>query len=300
MTGRTTWWAKDAAWHRRELQVELGDEFGAAGPHVLDVLCSWAQEQRGLHGAVRGGFRALAREAFVTVGHAESIVARAAEIGALDDLQIDDDGRRFSARVSGWSDDQARGRAAWRKARSRGATEENELDADERPDRSASPVAGHVTQRDGASHDVTRSAQPDQVTEERGERASAAVEKSDDALHPQLADVLEVLNSAPGLVVEDYAVHLAMLSRPARDALPAARLVAAWAHEGGLRITSASRLLFSAFERLESGEARRDGVKEAASQRELARGGRATERDERRARGVAALESLMNTEGGAS
>ena len=80
MSGRTTWWPKDAAWLRRELVVELGDEFGPSGPLVLDALCGWAQEQRS-SGLVRGGWRALAREAFVTVCCAQTVVERAAQIG---------------------------------------------------------------------------------------------------------------------------------------------------------------------------------------------------------------------------
>jgi hypothetical protein len=147
--GRTTWWGKDAAWHRRELVVELGEEFGAEGPMVLDVLSAWAQEQRDA-GAVRGGFRTLARESFVTVCHAQSIVARAAEIGALDDLKIDEDGRRFECRVSGWHSDQQRARAAARQAAKRNQTEETTV-----TDRDI------VTPRHGASRDVTEKPLPD-------------------------------------------------------------------------------------------------------------------------------------------
>jgi hypothetical protein len=143
--GRTTWWPKDAAWHRRELIVELGEEFGAEGPMVVDVLSSWAQEQRAA-GRVRGGFRVLAREAFVTVSHAQSIVERAGEIGAIDDLEIDPDGRRFACRVSGWQADQERGRAALRQAAKRNREPEQTEDT--------------VTDRD-TSRPVTPSTQPD-------------------------------------------------------------------------------------------------------------------------------------------
>jgi hypothetical protein len=116
--GRTQWWPHDAARHRRELQVELGEEFGADGPFLVDVLWSWAQEQRAA-GLVKGGFRTLARESFVTVSHAQSIVSRAAQIGLLDDLEIDGDGRRFTCHCSGWASDTERGRAALRQAAKR-------------------------------------------------------------------------------------------------------------------------------------------------------------------------------------
>jgi hypothetical protein len=149
--GRTSWWGKDAAWHRRELIVELGEEFGAEGPNVMDVLSSWAQEQREA-GAVRGGFRTLARESFVTVSHAESIVSRAAEIGALDDLEIDADGRRFTCRVSGWKADQDRARAAVRQAAKR-----NQADEDSKTEDAV------VTACHGESRSVTPSALPDHI-----------------------------------------------------------------------------------------------------------------------------------------
>jgi hypothetical protein len=59
--GRTSWWPKDAAWHRRELIVELGEEFGAEGPAVIDVLCAWAQEQRSRGSSAAGSARSPAK-----------------------------------------------------------------------------------------------------------------------------------------------------------------------------------------------------------------------------------------------
>ena len=38
--GRTVWWRKDAAWWHRERIVVLGEEFGPAGPAVIDWLSS--------------------------------------------------------------------------------------------------------------------------------------------------------------------------------------------------------------------------------------------------------------------
>jgi hypothetical protein len=165
--GRTSWWAKDAAWHRRELQVELGDEFGAAGPHILDVLSCWAQEQKST-GLVRGGFRALGREGFVDAETTRRIIEFAAGIGALDDLEVDDDGRRFTCRVSGFRADQERGRAAWRQASKR------ERDGDDDPGDAATVP---VTDRD-KSRPVTRTTPPDQTRPDQTDKDSPAVPKA--------------------------------------------------------------------------------------------------------------------------
>lgn len=164
-SGRTTWWAKDAAWLRRELIVELGEEHGPGGATVLDALSSWAQEQRD-DGFVRGGFRSLAREAFVTTEVARAIVEHAAAIGALDELTVDDDGRRFTCRVSGWMADQERGRAAFRKAAQRrdaaGDAAIEDMPQPDGPKQDMSRLTG--TDRD-KSRSVTPSPLPDQTIE---------------------------------------------------------------------------------------------------------------------------------------
>lgn len=168
--GRTTWFPRDAAWHRRELIVELGEEFGPVALAILDVIDAWAQEQRA-SGALKGGFRGLARESFVTSCHAESpmdsvraVVSRAAGLGVLDDLEIAEDGRRFTCRVSGWESDQARGRAALRQAAKRNR------DSDE-----------DVTDGDDVTpcHDESRpSAQHNQTKEEPKEHLAATPQRS--------------------------------------------------------------------------------------------------------------------------
>lgn len=116
--GRTYWWAKDAAWLQRDAIVELGEEFGPAGPLVIDALCGMAKLENDA-GRVRTGFRALARAAFVDVTLCNAVIAHATQIGVLDDFEADPDGRRFSCRVSGWQADQKKGRAADRDARRR-------------------------------------------------------------------------------------------------------------------------------------------------------------------------------------
>lgn len=116
--GRTVWWAKDSAWWRREAIVELGEEFGAGGPAVLDWLACEAKAQND-GGVVRAGYRAIARGCFVELVTVRHVVSRAVELGALEDLEGDD--RRFDCRLSGWHVDQERGRGAIRQAGRRDA-----------------------------------------------------------------------------------------------------------------------------------------------------------------------------------
>jgi hypothetical protein len=184
--GRTTWWPKDAAWHRRELIIELGEEHGPGGAMVMDVLSSWAQEQRAA-GVVRGGFRVLAREAFVSRDEARAIVEHAGQIGALDDISIDDDGRRFVCRVSGWQADQSRGRAAFRQAAKRDRDAAEDLAGDDA-----------VTERDESqpaegerdeSRSVTPSALPDLTREEQDNSTSSAIaDEEEPPDHPPVPD----------------------------------------------------------------------------------------------------------------
>jgi hypothetical protein len=156
VSGRTSWWSKDAAWHRRERIVELGEEFGSAGPMVIDVLSCWAQEQKSSEGRVRGGYRTLAREAFCEPDEARKIVQFAGEISALDDLAVDPDGRLFECRVSGWSADQVRGKASWRQQEKRNR------------DREPDPQQGAlVTPDDSTSQEVPHQTRPDQTKEQR-------------------------------------------------------------------------------------------------------------------------------------
>ncbi|MEH3055568.1 MAG: hypothetical protein PGN13_16445 [Patulibacter minatonensis] len=197
--GRTTWWAHDAALHRREYNVELAEEFGPAGPHVHHVLRCWAQEQ-GSTGEVRGGFRALAREAFVDHEQSRKIVEAAATFKAIDDLLIEEDGRRFQCRISGWKAEQERGRAALRQADKRARDAETA---------GAPPLASHGGRDE--SPPVTSSALPDQ-TVDRGESAGASASAENlpddeptegDGQLPGQTDLLVDLNPLIRLAVID-------------------------------------------------------------------------------------------------
>lgn len=139
--GRTVWWAKDSAWWRRERVVELGEEFGSAGPAVVDWLACEAKAQNA-GGRVQAGHRTVARGCFVelvTVGH---VLSRAVTLGLLDDF-VDDSGR-FECRISGWGAEQERVKAATRKAEQRIRDSAGKGDP---PRGSRSVTPGHVESR---------------------------------------------------------------------------------------------------------------------------------------------------------
>jgi hypothetical protein len=139
--GRTVWWPKDSAWWRREHVVELGEEFGPAGPAVLDWLTCEAKAQND-GGSVKAGLRSCARGAFVDAELVGRVLARAAELGALDDYERADG--RFTARISGWEQDNERGRAACRKARQREREAERDDGVTDRDrSRPVTPAHGH-------------------------------------------------------------------------------------------------------------------------------------------------------------
>lgn len=115
-TGRTYWWAKDSGWWRREHIVELGEEFGAAGPAVMDWLSCEAKAQNN-GGWVKTGYKSVARGSFVDVVTVRHVVSRAVTLGSLDEFK--DDEPRFQCRISGWNTDQQRARAAVRQATQR-------------------------------------------------------------------------------------------------------------------------------------------------------------------------------------
>ena len=110
--GRTVWWPKDAAWWRREHVVELGEEFGPAGPAVLDWLSCEAKSQND-GGWVKAGVRSCARGCFVEAVTVSHVLSRAVTVGALDEMEQADG--RFRCRISGWAADNTRGNAAMRK-----------------------------------------------------------------------------------------------------------------------------------------------------------------------------------------
>lgn len=146
--GRTIWRARDTHWREREWIVILGEEFGAAGPAVIDYLEDQAKIQND-GGRVKSGPRAVARGAFVdsvTVGH---VLSRAVTLGLLVDYR--ESNGRFVCTIAWFAADQGKGLAANRKQRQRsGATV--------KPDDPA-PLSRSVTQSHAPSRGVTNTVQ---------------------------------------------------------------------------------------------------------------------------------------------
>lgn len=130
-TGRTIWQAQDCAWWSRERVVELGEEFGPAGPAVANwIECQAKLQNSG--GLVKAGYRSIARGAFLHGGAEEArrIVHFAVSIGFLKNL--DEGAHTFTARVSAYAGDQRTG----------GATLRKQAQRSKKPDRAVEPKNG--------------------------------------------------------------------------------------------------------------------------------------------------------------
>jgi hypothetical protein len=143
--GRTSWYGNDAEWHLRDLQLEMGDRFGAGGISAMGVLWAWAQAQsgssvgRGGRAMIKNSYRRLEREAYLEEGQARELVAYAVEIGALLDFEEHENGRRFTAEVAEFATDQVRAQETFKKRAQRsGPPETQGIDA------ACPPVKGHV------------------------------------------------------------------------------------------------------------------------------------------------------------
>lgn len=141
-TGRTVWLAKDAAWWRRGRIVELGEEFGADGPAVIDWLTCEAKAQND-GGWVKTGHKPISRGCFVDLVTVCPILSRAVQLGLLDEFQGTE--TVFTCRISGWKDDQEKPLAAARKA------EQRARESSEKPvDTGDSPLGHFGTELDTA------------------------------------------------------------------------------------------------------------------------------------------------------
>lgn len=165
--GRTYWWALDAAWFRRERQADLALMHGPIGVAALLWLCCHAKELNDA-GAVKSGYSAVAQGIGGRVDEVTDAVRYAAEIGALDDFV--EDGKRFTARISGWSSDQEKAFGALRQARhrarnaeSRSVTPSNDESLEQRQKQEQSTTAIAVDARWRTIIDLL-----DQVAEAKG------------------------------------------------------------------------------------------------------------------------------------
>lgn len=120
--GRAVWYPEDVRWMAWERTVVLGREFGPAAVSVLAALKAEAKVQNS-GWRVKWGYHALDMAAFVgDVSTVRAVVARAAEIGLLDDFEEGE--WTFVCRVSGMAASEQRARDAARKAAARtGRTE---------------------------------------------------------------------------------------------------------------------------------------------------------------------------------
>lgn len=237
--GRTVWWPKDSGWWRREYVVELGEEFGPAGPAVLDWLSCEAKAQND-GGRVKAGIKSAARGCFVdvlTVGH---VLSRSVTLGALDDFE--ERGGRFVCRISGWSSDDARGRAAVRKARQR-----------ERESGSVEPDSPHmdaVTERDTSrpvtvSHAEFHTGQDSNKEKSAPHSSKRGAKRVDQSVLPAtfpaglssvarecLAVLLRVYENRGGLEPSMRGVGMAITANPERDFVHIAGQLEHWALAG--------------------------------------------------------------------
>lgn len=114
--GRIIWRPRDCGYLSREWIVELGEEFGPAGPLIIEHLEDQAKLQND-GGRVKTGPRSVARACFVdvvTVGH---VVSHAVTLGLLVDYE--ERQGRFECVIAWFGADNRRGMDAKRKANQR-------------------------------------------------------------------------------------------------------------------------------------------------------------------------------------
>lgn len=118
--GRTVWWAKDAAWWRRDGVLELLDDIGVVGPAIVDWLACEAKAQNAA-GAVKSSYRAVAKGLNLELSTVCPLVSRCVQVGLLDDFE--ESGSKFTCRISGWKYEQDKAIAAAKKARQRAGSQ---------------------------------------------------------------------------------------------------------------------------------------------------------------------------------
>lgn len=233
--GRTVWWAKDSAWWRRERVVELGEEFGSAGPAVVDWLACEAKAQNA-GGRVQAGHRTVARGCFVevvTVGH---VLSRAVTLGLLDDFA--EDAGRFECRISGWGAEQDRVKATARKAEQRIRESVGKGDP---PRGSRSVTPGHAESRPVTESPPTGQDRTDTSSlrsEATRKRATRRVDQSQlpedfpDDLAGRVDPVLAILHrcwdTRGGIEPGRRGVGLALMRNPRADHEQTARKLEHW------------------------------------------------------------------------
>lgn len=133
MAARSTprpWVRLDLAFFEQDTVRDIGERFGPGGPLILLALIIEAKRAAmsgaplEAQGSVSLRYAALARMAFVAEADARAIVAALADLDLLQ--SVDDDGRRFTARLTKW--------AAWEPRDSAGAARQRRYRDRQAPD----------------------------------------------------------------------------------------------------------------------------------------------------------------------
>lgn len=251
--GRTYWWGKDSGWWRRERIVLLGEEFGAAGPAVIDWLACEAKAQNDA-GRVKAGVRSLSRGCFVdvvTVGH---VLSRSVAIGLLDDFEEADG--LFTCRISGWEKDQERSRAADRQARARARRSAADDGDPPAPATPPEPVTGRDESRPVTGRHASSRIQ--ERTEEERTEATPPTPPSDSEpgraehdLASTVDAVLVILERCPRFTIDPIATRIAVENAlgavgPEADPIAAAHEAVVWATDPAHRKTNAGSVFLDA------------------------------------------------------
>lgn len=113
---RRLWFARDAWLTSDPLVQQLGADHGAAGPLALEELMALAKLAE-RDGTVSTSYAALAMRTFTSATKVKAIVLQAGELGLID---LEANGRAFTASFPNWSKWQTRDpTAAERQARAR-------------------------------------------------------------------------------------------------------------------------------------------------------------------------------------
>jgi len=206
-------------WAREEIPARGLDRSEA---QVLQALASWA----GRDGCCCPG------------------VERIAEVSVLSSRQTHRALRCLEQRQMVCTTRRGRGRSARRRLLVEAPVEHEQLALDFTAARvdTHSPAVSDVPL---ATSDVPSGGTQKEQTEGADNSGGGGREEPEMVLSPALSAVLEVLEAAPGLMVEPMAVDSALRAFPAGEHVEAAYVVASYAHEGGLRVPAANRLLLA-------------------------------------------------------
>jgi hypothetical protein len=148
-SGRTSWFGKDAGWWRRDYIIALVDQFGPAGPAIIDYICCECAAQEGYEeGTVKTNHRAIMRDTGVDLVTLLAVLDVSVGLGLLEDFEALN-GNVFVCRISGWRSDRERSLASVRKARSRASHVDDDVNVTSHENRP--PKQNKTTQNKASS-----------------------------------------------------------------------------------------------------------------------------------------------------